>query len=306
MRKPRLPLLWEAVRGFFPLALADVPKDMRPVPWLHQDFIRRNHAALWGYPSRVKLFGPLPSFQNNIVKLENERRQQVYVNLRHLQSEPVRDVRYPYLDRNFLEFMYAIPREQIVRVGQRRALMKRALVGIVPDELLHRRRKAFFPQQPMKRISTEWPSLTEIGQYMVSSYMGIIDANRFSEAWQKAWHDEGISLEGLVRTLTLESWLDHLRFQGVLTNSMSNRNRGYHPLEVREQQAPLSPQVQLASCVLKCPQRKEVTIMKYETPELTALTPAINAIQTSGSKEIPNVVDNPGYEQNSAYADWEE
>jgi hypothetical protein len=46
--------------------------------------------------------------------------------------------------------------------------------------------------------------------------------------------------------------------------------------------------------------------MKYQTPELTALTPAINAIQSSGSKEINNVVDSPTYEQSSAYADWEE
>jgi hypothetical protein len=45
--------------------------------------------------------------------------------------------------------------------------------------------------------------------------------------------------------------------------------------------------------------------MKYETPELTALTPAINAIQT-GSKLIHNVQDSPTWEQNPAYADWEE
>jgi len=36
------------------------------------------------------------------------------------------------------------------------------------------------------------------------------------------------------------------------------------------------------------------------------LTPAINAIQSSGSKLIHNVEDNPTWEQNSAYADWEE
>ena len=33
------------------------------------------------------------------------------------------------------EFMYAIPREQLVRPGQRRSLMRRALAGVVPDEL---------------------------------------------------------------------------------------------------------------------------------------------------------------------------
>ena len=35
---------------------------------------------------------------------------------------------FPILTGILLEFMFAIPREQIVRVGQRRSLMKRALV----------------------------------------------------------------------------------------------------------------------------------------------------------------------------------
>jgi hypothetical protein len=48
--------------------------------------------------------------------------------------------------------------------------------------------------------------------------------------------------------------------------------------------------------------------MKYETPEITALTPAINAIQsTSGVKDIlPNSMDTAfHYEGQGAYTDWE-
>jgi hypothetical protein len=51
--------------------------------------------------------------------------------------------------------------------------------------------------------------------------------------------------------------------------------------------------------------------MKYETPELTALTPAINAIQGTGSG-APKVAGSPGdgssgqdNEHIGAYADWE-
>lgn len=45
--------------------------------------------------------------------------------------------------------------------------------------------------------------------------------------------------------------------------------------------------------------------MKYETPELTALTPAINAIQ--GLKTVFPTVDEPGEERDgiAAYQDWE-
>jgi hypothetical protein len=49
--------------------------------------------------------------------------------------------------------------------------------------------------------------------------------------------------------------------------------------------------------------------MKYETPQLTALTPAINAIQGPGtptSKTITTQSDAPGqHESPGAYADWE-
>ena len=44
--------------------------------------------------------------------------------------------------------------------------------------------------------------------------------------------------------------------------------------------------------------------MKYETPELTALVPAINAIQTG--KSIPPVNDSGLPESGAAYEDWEE
>ena len=215
MRKPRLPLLWEAVRGFFPLAVAGVPKNIHAAPWFHPDFTRRNRAAFCGYRFRIKLFGPLPSFQDHISKLEANRRFVAYCGL---QSELLRETRYPYYDRDFLEFVYAIPLEQIVRVGQRRSLMKRALVGIVPSELLNRRRKTFAPPEPKPISSTGWPSLMDIAQYTLGSSLGIIDRDRFAIALEKARYKEIVPIGSLKRTLTLESWLRHLTIRGALTN----------------------------------------------------------------------------------------
>ena len=48
--------------------------------------------------------------------------------------------------------------------------------------------------------------------------------------------------------------------------------------------------------------------MKYETPEMTAMTPAINAIQSIGVKPSPNDAADgggPSNEETGAYADWE-
>jgi asparagine synthase (glutamine-hydrolysing) len=221
MKKSRLLLLRKAVQGFFS-ARVDLPKDLRLTPWFHPDFVRRNHAALCGYPSRVKLFGPLPSFQDHIDKLDANRRFVAYCDLH---SDLLRDVRYPYYDRDFLEFMYAIPREQIVRVGQRRSLMRRALTSIVPEELLNRKRKGFVPPEPKEDSSTEWPSPVEIGQHLRSSSIGIVDRDRFAESLQKARQNEDVPIGSLKRVVTLESWLRHLAFHGILRDSTPRRSK---------------------------------------------------------------------------------
>ena len=248
MRKPRLPLLREAVRGFSPLGFQDIPEYITPVaPWLCPGFVRRNRAALGDYPFRVKLFGPLPSFQHNLRVLDGDRKLLALCNL---QRQLPRDVRYPFYDRDFLEFMYAIPREQIVGVGQRRFLMKRALVGIVPDEILNRKKKGIAPQKTLKNVSvenasTEWPCLAEIGQHIVGSSIGIVDPNRFWEALQKARRNEEVPIESLKSTLTLESWLRHLTSQGLLENSLDTKRREHllsvDAQELQEVAQPKSP-----------------------------------------------------------------
>jgi hypothetical protein len=50
---------------------------------------------------------------------------------------------------------------------------------------------------------------------------------------------------------------------------------------------------------------KEVNIMKYETPELTALTPAISAIQSVSQQKTGGVEENEHDIPLSAYEDSE-
>jgi asparagine synthase (glutamine-hydrolysing) len=212
-RKPWFHLFWEAARGFFPLALVGVPKYMRPAPWLQSSFVKRHRAVLTGYPSRTKLFGPLPSFQGNVGTLDALRRQLART---ALPFEPPYERRYPYLDRGLLEFMFAIPREQLVRPTQRRSLMRRALVGIVPDEILNRKTKAFVVRSPMVAISNDWAHFVGMTQNMLSSSLGIVDSERISEALQKVRRGEEVPMVTLKRTLCLEEWLKDLRASEII------------------------------------------------------------------------------------------
>jgi len=207
-RKPWFYLFFEAARRFFPSALVGVPKDKKPALWLNADFVKRNRSALQGYQSRLKLFGPLPTFQENLSTLDVLRRQ---LECRALPSEPVYEKSYPYLDRSFLEFLYAVPREQLVRPGQRRSLMRRALVDIVPHDLLNRKRKAYLARAPTVTISTEWTDLVEMSQHMVSSSLGIIDPESISEVLKKTRNGHVVPVIPLMRTIGIELWLRKLR-----------------------------------------------------------------------------------------------
>jgi asparagine synthase (glutamine-hydrolysing) len=125
--------------------------------------------------------------------------------------DPPFEKRYPFLDRGLLEFMFAIPREQSVRPTQRRSLMRRALVGIVPPEILNRKRKAFVVRAPLIGISRDWSSLVEMIQHLPSGSLGIVHAERVSDALQKARRGEDVNMIHLTRTIGVETWLRQFR-----------------------------------------------------------------------------------------------
>jgi asparagine synthase (glutamine-hydrolysing) len=125
--------------------------------------------------------------------------------------------------------MYAIPREQIVRIGQRRSLMKRALVDVVPTDLLNRRRKAFTPPNLLRKTYSTFSDLTGICHDMVSASIGMIDSDRLCEHVRKTQFDENVCDEGLKRTVRLESWLRHLAMIGVLAQSTATEKTNNSP-----------------------------------------------------------------------------
>lgn len=211
-RKPWFHLFVESVRKFLPFEVVGVPERLQPASWLNSQFVRRQRPALTGYPSRFRLLGPPPSFQENISTLRSLQRQ---LESYPLPAKPPHENRYPYVDRDLLEFIYAIPREQLVRPGQRRSLMRRALAGIVPDAVLNRRRKAFVVRAPLTAVLGEWFSLVELGRNMVSALCGIIDQRLLHESLQEARQGQGISIVALVRMLGVELWLTTLADQEI-------------------------------------------------------------------------------------------
>jgi asparagine synthase (glutamine-hydrolysing) len=244
VNKSHLSLLWEAVQGFFPTK--NLARDIFAAPWFRSEFIRRNRATLCGSPTRVKFLGHQPSFQHSLAGLDGERKLAACWDPNpHL----LREVRYPYLDRDFLSFMYAIPRDQIVRVGQHRFVMKRSLVGIVPDELLNRERKAFRRAESEKvkerdGVAQVLGSVT-ITEQMVASLIQIIDSNLLLEALQNVSAREEARIHMLVLTLKLESWLRHLASHGIVAHAQPTRGASAF---VDDEASRTIPSIQSSAC----------------------------------------------------------
>lgn len=212
-RRPWFHLLWEAARGFLPFAIGEVPRYMRPAGWLRPEFVSRRRIALTGYPDRSKIFGGLPSFQGNVSTFSALQRQ---LGCASLASESLCEKRYPFLDRDLLEFAYAVPRDQMVRPGQRRSLMRRALAGIVPDDVLNRKRKAFVSRGPIAAISEQRAKLSLITRNMMLGSLGVVDEHVLTEYMERARRGAEIPIAPVMRTLALELWLRHSRAWNVI------------------------------------------------------------------------------------------
>ena len=115
--------------------------------------------------------------------------------------------------------MYSVPREQLVRPGQRRSLMRRALADIVPGELLNRKRKAYLTRAPIAVISAERTRLAESNEQLAISSLGIVSSKKFREAMEEALHGHNIPIVSLMRTLTVEFWLRSLSNRSVLVDA---------------------------------------------------------------------------------------
>jgi asparagine synthase (glutamine-hydrolysing) len=211
-RKPWFYLLFEVLRKFAPVSGIRDSNSNAAAPWLDRNFTRRNREVLQCTQNKFTLLGPLPSFQQNLCTLDALRRQ---LACSALSSEPTYEKRYPYLDRSFLEFLYAVPPEQLVRPGQRRSLMRRALAGIVPEEILNRKRKAYATRGPLAAVTREWTTLLESGHQTAMESLGIVDSEAISQVLQNARSGREIPVTLLARTLALEHWLRELQHSSI-------------------------------------------------------------------------------------------
>lgn len=213
LRRPLLYMTAGVVSGFLPHRLFHQSLLRKKVPWidLGLEARQRNNAAC--RPLRFKLKSALPSLQENLHTLGDLQRQ---LACSPIQIHPARDRRYPFLDRDLLQFLYSVPREQMVQPGRRRTLMRRALRGIVPESVLERKRKAYVARAPVTSIQAQAEELADWTRNLLVAEIGLINPHLFHRVLAAASKGDDGHLWRISRTLELESWLRDSRVQDHL------------------------------------------------------------------------------------------
>jgi len=129
------------------------------------------------------------------------------------------DVTYPFAHRPLVEFLQAIPLDQLMRPGENRVLMRRMLAGILPDEIAVRRTKGNPREAIFRAIARESGRLRSVFDNSRLCARGYIDKEPLFAALDRARHGYETHSAFLVQTISLEFWLRDLETRDSLTRS---------------------------------------------------------------------------------------
>jgi asparagine synthase (glutamine-hydrolysing) len=118
------------------------------------------------------------------------------------------EYRYPYLDRDLVDFLLRVPREQLVQPGRRRAMMRRALAGIVPEEILERKRKGFIARQPLAVLQNSSTAIRALFADPLVAANGWVDSKKLQRSVERITSgQETESWPAFQRLATMEIFL---------------------------------------------------------------------------------------------------
>ena len=220
-RKPWIQLLWQSLTELLPVSLAErLLKEARVEPWIDISFARRTKLArrLIRPHENVEMWLPTArSFVSGVLLMSDKLAKFGSPVFQHEEN------RYPYLDQTLVEFVLSIPPSQLLRPGERRSLMRRALVGTVPHEVLSRRTKQFGVRTPVVALQATWRELEIAIESPLSSRLGYINRSRLLGTLQAIRNGKEAHIVRMLKLISLEFWLRDLVARGLLEGSLDGR-----------------------------------------------------------------------------------
>ena len=119
------------------------------------------------------------------------------------------DIRYPFLHRPLVELALAMPWSLKAVPGEPKAILRRAMKGILPERVRRRTQNASTGHAVYNGLRKEWPVLERVVDSSVLVEIGAVDRERLRTALHMARQGHAPDLGGLLSTLTLDAWLQH-------------------------------------------------------------------------------------------------
>jgi len=211
-RKPVIQLLWQAIVQLLPTSLVQyIAKEAKIEPWIEGDFARRTRLASRQLDVNDHFDMWLPSRRAYVAG--------VFLMANRMAASTPRiheEMRYPYLDRDLIQFILSVPASQLLRPGERRSLMRRSLVGVVPHEILSRRTKQAGARTPVIALGKNWEELQAVFDSPLSTSLGYIKRNEMLNTMHAARDGKTVHIPRLLSTVALEFWLRDLSSRGLL------------------------------------------------------------------------------------------
>ena len=129
------------------------------------------------------------------------------------------DVTYPFAHRPLVEFLQAIPLDQLIRPGENRVVMRRMLSAILPPEIAARRGKGNPREAIFRAIARESTRLKSVFENSQLCARGYVEKEPLLAALDRARHGYETHSAFLVQTISLEFWLRGLDARHSLTRS---------------------------------------------------------------------------------------
>lgn len=195
-------------RPLLPSALARRPVPSAP-SWLLPDFVRRTgleeRLAPPGFPggARAEIYANTvgTAWYSRIVHWHGRNAARFGI-----------DVRHPFLDRRLFELVLAFPPEELWEPGASKPLLRRAMVGVLPEAVRGRKTKTrFTPFLDAVLREKEADRIEDLLRAPLAADLGILDRDRLRADYRAYRSGGSPALRApLWHAVTLEIWLKRI------------------------------------------------------------------------------------------------
>jgi len=211
MRQPWIQVLFETLLRFLPTPIeARVVKRGQLEPWIERKFAKRYCMSARRLEAVDDDRFAHPRDRDTIQTITALARQLTRT------SPSLLEQRFPFLDQDLVEFLTTVPLEQLLRPGQRRSLMKRALADLLPPPIATRTTKTSAGRCYALTLSKHWKRIQELLEHPLVTHLGYVERDPMYHALatMKAGQIPPSFLR-LLKALALELWLQDVASRGV-------------------------------------------------------------------------------------------